>query len=252
MSNKGISEQERLRKVAARSRKRWLNRFAAEFCRLQFISPDRDYLPKDCPQWIERVQEEYLRATHREVELVRAKIITPRLLGALLGYQCANAVWMTEVLAKMLEEAERNPGKEFTAEEVERATQFWRKFDDWYDGMRRLAGRVLKSAVYQSYEDMSAFLTAFSNGFNRKPKVTAGIGDFGSTNFAIYHFMLMHWRAVDRLDSVPSLHQLLRRCLGEYRTGDLKRVEKICQRVGLHYRKPGRPKKAGAVIQTRS
>ena len=30
---------------------------------------------------------------------------------------------------------------------------------------------------------------------------------------------------------------------GPYRTGDLKRTEKICQRIGLRYRKAGRPKK---------
>jgi hypothetical protein len=30
---------------------------------------------------------------------------------------------------------------------------------------------------------------------------------------------------------------------GTYRAGDLKRTEKICQRIELHYRKPGRPKK---------
>ena len=32
--------------------------------------------------------------------------------------------------------------------------------------------------------------------------------------------------------------------MGEHRTGDLKRIEKICQRIGLHFRKPGRPKMA--------
>ena len=36
---------------------------------------------------------------------------------------------------------------------------------------------------------------------------------------------------------------------GPHRVGELKRIEKICQRIDLHYRKPGRPKKA-AVIQT--
>ena len=47
---------------------------------------------------------------------------------------------------------------------------------------------------------------------------------------------------IERLGSVSALHTWLRKVMGEYRTGDLKRIEKICQRIGLHFRKPGRPK----------
>jgi hypothetical protein len=61
--------------------------------------------------------------------------------------------------------------------------------------------------------------------------------------FEIYVFMLIFWQAIDRLDSVRQLHELLVKVFGATRIGDQKRIEKICQRIGLSFRKVGRPKK---------
>ena len=55
--------------------------------------------------------------------------------------------------------------------------------------------------------------------------------------------MLVHWRIIARLNSVPHLHQVLVKVF-DRRAGDLKRTEKMCQRIELSYRKPGRPKKS--------
>ncbi len=227
-----------------RKRRKWINEFTDEFLRLEKLAPIADNPPhEDCPAWLWRVQQEYVRATHPTADLADAKVLTPARLGGLLGHQCANAVWMMELHSKLCDELARHTLPPSTPEQEQDGDRYMKKFDEWYTALRHLAGRVLKSVVYQSYEDMSAFLLAYSNAFSRKPNVTAGLGDFGSTTFAIYHFMLVNWRIVDRLASVKALHEMLRKYVGEYRTGDLKRVEKICQRIGLHYRKRGRPKK---------
>ncbi len=55
--------------------------------------------------------------------------------------------------------------------------------------------------------------------------------------------MLMFWRAIERMDSVRQFHEVLLKVFGASRIGDQKRVEKICQRMGLSFRKVGRPKK---------
>jgi hypothetical protein len=239
------AEDERWKKRATRNRNKWLKGFAAEFWRLEGLVPVKAKLPQEnCPEWVNRVSEEFIRATHPGADLVGAIELTPARLGGLLGYQCANAVWMMEANAN-------RDAAELVGVSSGESEKGLKMFYEWYAGMRHLAGRVLKSVVYQSYEDMSAFLVAYSSAFSKKPKVTAGIGDFGSTAFGIYLFMLSNWRVVDRLDSVRSLHELLRRHLGEYHTGDLKRIEKICQRTGIHYREPGRPKKPKS-IQTPS
>lgn len=58
------------------------------------------------------------------------------------------------------------------------------------------------------------------------------------------HFaLLMWWRIVARFRSVTELHHWLTRILGPQRVGDKKRIEKICQRIGLRFRSRGRPRK---------
>jgi hypothetical protein len=114
--------------------------------------------------------------------------------------------------------------------------------------MRRLAKIALCSSVDQSYEDMTDFLLAFSKAFACKPK-TGAVGDIGNPTFQIFVFMLIRWRFVAGLKSVRELHDVLVRFFGSPCIGELKRIEKICQRIGLHYRKPGRPKTT-AIIQT--
>ena len=113
---------------------------------------------------------------------------------------------------------------------------------DWYGALRRLAKRALASCVDQQYESMSEFLMAFATAFARKPS-GSGVGGMGSSALEIYNFMLFHWRIIRRLNSIHHLHETLVRVFGPYRTGDLKRIEKICGRIGLSYRKPGRPPK---------
>ena len=232
---------------ASKERDMWLNRLAREFLMIGSLFPFKDFgAGEDCPEWVERVEQEYLVATHRGVDLKGAKKFTPSGLGGFLGYQCAYAVWMVECLNPKIGmetlNAEKSKDVALMKEKREEGLRINRRFWDWYWALRRLAGRALKSCVYHTYEDMAGFLAAYSRAFNKKPRAGAGMGDFGSTTFGIYHFMLWHWREVDQLDSVRALHELLRRSMGEHRVGDLKRIEKICQRIGLHYRKPGRPK----------
>ena len=232
---------------ASKERDKWLNRLAHQFLTLNGLFPFKEVFPtENCHEWVHRVELEYLVAVHPGADLKGATRFTPARMGGFLGNQCAYAVWMVASLEAMIEQAMKDPEKikDFVErkEECEKGQNILRRFIEWYKALRRLAGRALKSCVYQPYEDMSGFLAAYSRAFGKKPKLGAGMGDFGSTTFGIYHFMLWHWRAVDQLDSVRALHELLRRSMGEHRVGDLKRIEKICQRIGLHYRKPGRPK----------
>ena len=89
---------------------------------------------------------------------------------------------------------------------------------------------------------MSEFLSTYSSAFAKKPK-TIGTGDIGASNFKIYLLLLIFWRGFERLKSVHQLHEVFTKILGTYQTGNLKRMEKICERIGLHLGKPGRPQK---------
>lgn len=236
------------RKVFAnKQRDRWLNRLTNEFLIVYRQFPFQGSLPEEkCPEWVRRIEDEYFRATHLGARLHKEKKFTAGGMGEFFGFQCAYAVWMMECFGAKIEDAIENPEKHkdlnLTKEERERGLNGFVRLNEWYGALRRLAGRALKSCVYQSYADMSAFLSAFSRAFTRKPETTNRIGDFESSAFGIYHFMLLQWRGIERLGSVRELHELLRKQIGEHRTGDLKRIEKICQRIDLHFGKPGRPK----------
>jgi hypothetical protein len=170
--------------------------------------------------------------------------LTPRRLGAIIGHQCAIAVWMMENLAGDLENPQVVDETKVTPEQLQKGEEYLIKLTDkWYPALRRLAKRALCSCVDQPYDDMKEFLLAYAGAFAQKPS-GPGSGNFGNTAFEIYNFMLLYWRIVERLDSVHHLHEVLVKVFGPYRSGDLKRTEKICQRIGLHYRKAGRPKKS--------
>ncbi len=228
-------------------RGKWLNRLGGELVKLDELFPQElgmGRLPDEaCPAWKEKVAGEIARLLMPGADWKETAKFTPKQMGAILGHQCANGVWMVELFEAQSAAALNTRQKSADGADTERGKAFSEKFSAWYSGLRRLAKRSLCSCVDQPYQDMTDFLGGFAEGFSHKPK-TSGLGQFGSTNFEIYVLLLMYHPFIEQLSSVSALHAWLRRVQGEYRTGDLKRIEKICQRIGLHFRKPGRPKMA--------
>ena len=226
-------------------RNAWLERLAGEFLKLDLLFPREANLlafqNDNDPAWVAKLTDEFARILMPAADLRGAEKLTPKRMGAVLGHQCANGVWMMEWFEAQIGTTADAEGKAESDAEMKSVKAFFDALANWYSGLRRLAKRSLCCSIDQSYEDMSSFLDGFADGFRRKPR-TFNIGQFGSTNFEIYLLLLTFHRFVGRLDSVSELHAWLRKVMGEYRTGDLKRIEKICQRIGLHFRKPGRPK----------
>lgn len=220
----------------------WLRRLADEYLKLEAAMPMENILPDDVPQWVQNVEREVGAAMYPAAKLKEELKLTPQRLGAIIGHQCAIAVWMMEWLVEESEKPQAVDDKELSPEQIKQGEEFIYKLTgDWYMALRRLAKRALASCVDQSYDDMKVFLLAYANAFARKPG-NSDLGSFGNSAFEIYHFILFNWQMIGRLNSVHQLHQVLVKVFGS-RAGDLKRTEKICQRIGLHYRKAGRPKK---------
>ena len=228
----------------------WLNRLKSDFIKLQETMPVKSFLPDmDCPKWVENLEREVGAALFPVAKLKEELKLTPKRLGAIIGHECSTAVWMMDAIAKAVskfeEEAELKPPKsDMTAEQIEES----QKFADgllitWYSALRRFAKKALCSSVDQNYEDMKEFLLAYSEAFSRKLTGT-GAGSIGHSAFEIQLCMLHNWRIVEQLNSVRHLHETLVKAFGTYRVGDLKRIEKICQRIGLRYKAPGRPKRS--------
>ena len=88
---------------------------------------------------------------------------------------------------------------------------------------------------------MRDFLLGYAEGFSRKA-TTFKVGEMGNATFEIYLFLIIFRHSIEKLTSVRQLHELLIGEFGSNRVGEQKRIEKICQRIGLSFRKPGRPK----------
>jgi hypothetical protein len=228
----------------AKHREGWLRKLADDFIKLESSMPMVNFLPDEgLPKWVENMEREVGASLYPVAKLKEELKLTPRRLGAIIGHQCAIAVWLMEWLAAELTKPQTVDMSKLRPEQLRQGEECLAKLtDDFYPALRRLAKRALCSCVDQPYGDMKEFLLAYAGAFAQKP-TGRGLGGFGSTAIEIYNFMLFHWRIVDRLDSAHHLHEVLGKVFGTYRVGDLKRTEKICQRFGLHYRKPGRPRK---------
>jgi hypothetical protein len=66
-------------------------------------------------------------------------------------------------------------------------------------------------------------------------------GDRSNLATDIHFALAMWWRVVVRFKSVTELHAWLVRMMGAQQVGEKKRIEKICERIGLTLKEPGRP-----------
>jgi hypothetical protein len=228
----------------AKHRQKWLRHLADEFIKLESSMPPMNFLPDEgLPKWVENIERELGASMFPTAKLKEELKLTPRRLGAIIGHQCAVTVWMMEWLAEELKKPQTVDESKLTPENLKQGEDFLIKLtEDFYPALRRLAKRALCSSVDQAYDDMRDFLLAYAGAFAQKP-TSPGFSGFGNSAIEIYNFMLVYWRIIDRLNSAHHLHEVLVKVFGTYRAGDLKRTEKICQRIELHYRKPGRPKK---------
>ena len=90
---------------------------------------------------------------------------------------------------------------------------------------------------------------AFFEGF-AKGIATPGFNGRGAaratTASLIYGKLYFHWPEIEQLESVSHLYRfLVRNGVTEQVLGDRKRLEKICERIGLSLRSRGRPSLSG-------
>jgi hypothetical protein len=116
----------------------------------------------------------------------------------------------------------------------QRAQDYDRKFRrQFLPDLERAVKFALTLAIEQDYLPCSKFFAAFGRAIERRVSST---GDIGRTNTQIYVLLLIAWRSVEKLGSIPKLHQVLCKIFGNQPAGTVKRIERICERIGLSYR----------------
>ncbi len=233
-----------------KSQEEWLSRLAEGYIKLESCMPKINFVPHEtCPKWVESVEREVGASMFPAAKLKEGFKLTAWRLAAIIGHQCAISVWFMEWLIQELKKPHFLDKTKVTPDQLQKAEEMCNKMaNDWYPALRRFAKRALCSCVDQPYEDTKEFLLSYASAFAQKP-CGPRASNMGNSAFEIHCFMLIHWQFVERLNSAHDLHQVLVKVFGPYRTGNLKRTEKICQRIDLHYRKPGRPPKV-ETIQT--
>lgn len=78
------------------SREEWLERLGGELLGTEQYFPKSFLRPGKQPEWVQRVEREVARTLLPAAKLRDGEDLTPKRLGALLGHQCAYAVWLTE------------------------------------------------------------------------------------------------------------------------------------------------------------
>jgi hypothetical protein len=209
--------------------------------------------PTTEPEWVVNVLKQLVQQTMPTVGF-KTHEFTPHRLGRLLGQQRANwdaaakaleesltpeRMARGEVLLKKLEENANNPGVASLLASIDCAVNLFIAAESLTDRFNAITLETFKSAWEQpDYLERLAFFQGLAEGLS-KP----GFPSRPTDATPIYQRLLVHRAEIQQLKTVPDLREFLRRCgLSEQVLGNPKRLEKICERIGLSFAKVGRPR----------
>jgi len=227
----------------------WVQAILDRFGAVENVLPEATWLQGDWPHWVQRVAQEIAKASYPSAHLKVGKKWEVGEVAAIIGQEIAYfdswTEWMetTNITEKQWTELKKLFGGDFE----ERAMEYAGKLTEEYVSAFSDALKFSVSLAYeQEYVAMKQFFRAFSKALERRP---TSVGDVGSTATRLYWVLLISWRHVEEFGSIRELHRRLCRCLflGPHVVGSLKRLEKICERVGLSYREIAERKKQAAI-----
>jgi len=188
------------------------------------------------PQWLEKIEKEYVQATMPTVSfraLKRPLFSDAAILGKLVGHVFANCHEDNTGWAALFERIK--PEHRIILEAV---VAYQRQKQ-----MKRVR-RIMADANQQSFKDACSFIKGFSMAIQKGSMTETGQPAGETSTTKIYGMLIMHQDFIPRLQSVNELYEWLQYMLGKSLIDDIKgfkRIEKICERIGLSFRPPGRP-----------
>jgi hypothetical protein len=224
--------------VASKSPK-WLLQIVKWIDSCEKKLPEPAFMKGEFPEWVERLARELISTLYPTAKLKVGKAWTAAEVGAMLGHRLAYLHGIEEHLP---ESAVGKPFKGLDKKVVKRIRKEMKAFLEAFEVSM---GRSLVLASVQSHGESAQFFTAFAKGLSKLPS-DAQASNFHRTTTRVYWLMLWGWRSVEKLKSVRELQQGLCKYLEPYVVGDVKRIEKMCQRLGLRFGKPGRPRLVSA------
>ena len=231
--------------------RKWVAEVLSEYDAIEKLQPRSiDSMVNAWPDWVVKLWVILFGVSHPGLNVKNHKKWTAKDLGQFLGRQNALArlAWGEVPLSpRVEEESERwidsqadkicsNPKL------VNSSMRTVNKLHEWRPVFDKYIDETLVSARKRPYPESSAFLDAFGKANVIKPddlatERTMGVGE------KIAYIMFMFWQPISKFESVAQVHRFVSAAAkpsGVVIT--LKRVEKLCQRIGLKFKGRGRPK----------
>jgi len=241
--------------VKFKGQRQWIRETLDRWEDVEKLRPDM-FLGADdeWPEWVANLFGLLVGVSHPGLKVKNVQKWKAKDLGRLLGRQYAleqlvfGEVPLSPTVAKEAVVAlsgmekhamKRNPGLnlEEVLKEIEPEMKAWRpKF-------KACMQEALASACERPYRESSAFFEAFGKAIVIKPDDLSAERILGVSDKICWTMFVM-WKDIERLGSVAELHRLFDRILKPKGIEvSHKRIEKLCQRIKLRFRKgPGRPK----------
>lgn len=208
----------------------------------------------DMPQWVARVHkhmEDHVFSFLRE-----AATDTGCRQSYKAGYVMGVLRWSQDMILRQMERLAKitsTKGVNVVSEVSDE--EFGRRFSQlmfnlMFDGddtdcekmLKDFLRSIRKMYVHAPIHEAADFFEGLADGF-KGYDMRGGIYGRGNLSTPIMVTLMIWWPKVETMQSVSQLYRWLQVMDGKAQVGELKRVEKICERIGLTFRKPGRPKK---------
>lgn len=234
--------------------KRWVHHVLMKFEKLEDGLPELSANEPEWPDWVYNLWVMLMGISHPGTKLKNRRNWKAKDLGRFLGRQYAGEfllqgkVPVTPQTMRELEKFEgwaqdhiRKRDPDFNEAEFNRQMAAREKI--WRPRLQKFMQETLASVCERPYIEARDFFEAFGKAMVMKPdefetERTLGVGD------KICWVMVISWPNVQRLKSVAQLHQIFEKALKPKGiTIKYKRIEKLCQRIGLKFQEGGgRPK----------
>lgn len=239
----------------------WVREVLAKYEGLEKFQPVPFNQEPEWPDWVSNLLAILLGISHPGLKIKSVRKWKAKDLGRLLGRQYAGMGLQhgqVPLSSKVIEEAftcstwaeerAKRSNPSFDAKRFQ--NQHERELKVWIPKFKRFIQETMVSACERPYVEASAFFEAFGKAIVIKPddfvtERTMGVGD------KICWTMFAMWPEISRLKSVADVHRVFEQALKPKGiVVKYKRIEKLCQRISLKFKAPGRPR--GSKIQTNS
>lgn len=199
-------------------------------------------LPKSFQQsWVERIGEQLEASICKTLNIKDDKYFDPTALGVLAA-QSSNCFEMN--FAPVIKSSGATP------EMVKRMKRLCRLINPCQKILGRFHRRVRRVIDRQPYDVQIAFHNGYHRALEKRMYQAHNPIFFETKATRLYCVLLFLAPWMHQVKSVAMLHEILSKFKGAlWISVDPKRLQKLCQRIGLTFRKPGCPCKAEQIKQ---